>query len=863
MTQSRSARLYGMLMAFLCASVSMQAQNDVLKVDHRYSIPWWQTLICLPDDPVKTLVGKEGELFGDYGYKDGPRNFSFSLTIDGKTPSTWKSQELLSPSIPVTKTVKESDGIRITEQTFLEIPGSQKLYSVVRYDSRRALRNWSKPSVACDIAFTDAAEGVKGLSGEGLIEFHIKVPPGVNHPIALGFCEGKYDSVGKRPMRVHVEGAERKDIDPVKDFGPKKPGVYFFDAKDANQDGELIIVVTNLPGAEDRNAIVNGLWIFKDRAPKAEDIIAGKENKQALLYAVCANVGMPERRYHTLVTVQNISGSNKDFHPVIRYAGIDTLKVKDGFIQLDEYSRLASSIAWTELKLDSAKHYSIPLKPVELKAGSQKQFTVVLSRFFDPSLTYTPEVAQTVKQEKIAEAWWPKNSPSAQAISVPDAGIQSMVASSIRNIFQSRDIRKGNKSFHVGPTQYRGLWLADGTYLLEVGTMLDYVKDVRSCIDYLTNFQLKDGGFEMIPTFHKENGLVPIMLIRHAMLTQDKKWLQDNWSVVEGCLKRINYLRREAFKDPSKPYYSLLPNGNVDGGIQHGNDYSNTEYCLSGMKWAIQAAKWLGKNEEAAAWQKEFDNFFEAFVKMARKDIRKDEKGNTYLPVMIGNEQNHEAQRGQWAFCQSVYPGQLFDETPELRKWAEDNVKMLTDHRVQGLVISTGWMTDGLWTYFSSFYSHAMQWLGQPQGIPQLLYDYANHASPTMVWREEQKPNGKGNEEVGDMPHNWASAEFVRMVVHMIQLDRGKELHLLEALPKQWAKAGAVTRLNGIRTPFGKINFSFTVNTKGDAADMNLEFLDEVTLPEKIVVHKDTWTNGGAPELITPARKIAQRIAIN
>jgi len=31
---------------------------------------------------------------------------------------------------------------------------------------------------------------------------------------------------------------------------------------------------------------------------------------------------------------------------------------------------------------------------------------------------------------------------------------------------------------------------------------------------------------------------------------------------------------------------------------------------------------------------------------------------------------------------------------------------------------------------------------------------HANHAVPTLVWREEQKPVGKGNEEVGDMPHN-------------------------------------------------------------------------------------------------------------
>src|ERR1700736_2583040 len=38
-------------------------------IDFRYSPPWWQTLICLPDDPDKALVGKEGQLLFDYGLR--------------------------------------------------------------------------------------------------------------------------------------------------------------------------------------------------------------------------------------------------------------------------------------------------------------------------------------------------------------------------------------------------------------------------------------------------------------------------------------------------------------------------------------------------------------------------------------------------------------------------------------------------------------------------------------------------------------------------------------------------------------------------------------------------------------------------
>ena len=844
-------------------SVTPSHAQEKMVVDHRYSVPWWQSQLCLPDDPVKTLVGKEGMLFGDYGYKQGPRLFSFSVLFDSKAPATWKSQTLKTNVSPMTVTLKETPDVSIQEEAFLEIPAPEKLYQITRFDSRRALRNWSHPAGTVDGAFKDAATGIKGLSGEGLIEFHVKVPPGATHKVVLGFCEGEYDSVGKRDMRIAVEGTKEKDIDLVRDFGKNKPGLYSFDSKDADGDGILTIVISNKPGALDRNSIVNGLWLFKGAAPADADIISGKASRSAALYARCADVGMPERRYHLLVTLKNKTPKATRFSPVLRYAGIDSIYKQDNYIQFDEYTRVSSSVGLGAITKDSAKYYTIGVAEVPLKPNEQKQIVVTLSRFFPAALPYTPSTAASVAQLNISEAWWKKNSPSAAAISVPDKGVQAMVQASLRNIFQARDIRRGAKSFHVGPTQYRGLWLADGTYLLEVGTMLGYTKDVRSCIDYLTHFQLPDGGFEMITTFHKENGLVPIMLIRHAMLTNDKKWLNDNWEVVEGCLRRINYLRGLALKDSSKSYYGLLPNGNVDGGIQHGNDYSNTEYCLSGMKWAFTAAKWLGKTDRATAIEADYKNWFNVWVTKARKDIRKDEKGNTYLPVMINNEQNHEAQRGQWAFAQSVYPGQLFDETPEVHKWAEETTSMLTDHRVEGLVVSTGWMTGGLWTYFSSFYGHAMQWLGHTEGVPQLLYDFANHASPTMVWREEQKPLGLGNDEVGDMPHNWASAEFIRSVVHMIQLDRGKDLHLFEAFPKQWAAPGNVTKLNGILTPFGKIDLALTVNAAGTSAKVSLAFQETNHLPENVVIHKDHWTAKGGVQSTKGTGKMEVNIPIN
>ena len=71
-----------------------------------------------------------------------------------------------------------------------------------------------------------------------------------------------------------------------------------------------------------------------------------------------------------------------------------------------------------------------------------------------------------------ASAYWEKAPLPFGRVQVPDAGIQALVDSSIRNIWQAREIKKGLPAFQVGPTCYRGLWIVDGAFLLEAAAML-------------------------------------------------------------------------------------------------------------------------------------------------------------------------------------------------------------------------------------------------------------------------------------------------------------------------------------------------------------------------------------------------------
>ena len=119
---------------------------------------------------------------------------------------------------------------------------------------------------------------------------------------------------------------------------------------------------------------------------------------------------------------------------------------------------------------------------------------------------------------------------------------------------------------------------------------------------------------------------------------------------------------------------------------------------------------------------------------------------------------------------------------------------------------------------------------------------------------------GKGNEEVGDMPHNWASAEFIRLCTHLIELDRGNELHLLEGFPREWAGPGMTTRLDGVLTPFGPLRLSIQIAADGKTSRLKIARLNGPR-PARIVLHLAGLTGRDQTVDLPTDRDIDQTIA--
>lgn len=551
-----------------------------------------------------------------------------------------------------------------------------------------------------------------------------------------------------------------------------------------------------------------------------------------------------------LTTITNATSRAQTLCPVLVVDSRHKVEVCGRVALVDGEARVITSVPPLRVRQNLGDFKTLlELESVAIAPGETKQLLVLCDNAAPSELAQqfaenpTPVLSRIPAIRAEMLNYWENKTPVPYGLlSVPDEEIQNLVDASLRGIWQAREIKDNRIIFQVGPTRYRGLWVIDGAFILETATMFNRGLDARDSITRTLSFQKENGKIEVLrPNFYKENGAVLWTCARHAWLTQDKDWLRSVWPQLRKIVAYIKELRVASLKDDTPLNDGLMPSGFIDGGLWGGEDqpeYTNVYWNLFGLKAIVQAANWLGEKTDFADWQKEYDDFFATFQKAAARDMATDSFGNQYLSIMMDPKHRSLPQRAQWAFCQAVYPGQIFDNNDPV---AISTMNMLHTTLQEGMVMGTGWHIDGIWNYFASFYAHACLWLGEPHRAAAALYAFANHASPLYAWREEHPSRDwQPFPFVGDMPHNWASAEFLRLTVHLLALDRGNELHLLEGIPVEWLQPNMATSLKNISTPFGQLTFILQVDATGQTATLDIAALPEPTCAA-IYVHLGNW----------------------
>jgi len=429
--------------------------------------------------------------------------------------------------------------------------------------------------------------------------------------------------------------------------------------------------------------------------------------------------------------------------------------------------------------------------------------------------------------------FWKRQRIPRLRLEVPDPAVQDFLVACARNILQAREERDGLPEFQVGPTCYRNLWVCDGYYLLQTARYLGLPQDAERGTQALLRRVKPDGSILDIPEHTMETMISVATLVRQAELAGDREMLEQRWPAILNAVEFMRGLRRKARElDPAAPEHGLLPKAYPDGGIGGIRaEYLTTLWTLAGFNLVARAARWLGRDDDARGVQAEFDRLLADFRAHARRDLRRLPDGTPYLRMWMRGQSDHVTKpdfkgrlfpwqrlglgSGTWAFCQAIYTGEVFAPDDPLVR----NLLKLFDRldNRQGLPEGMGWLLDrSIWTYGPAFAAQTWLYAGRPDKAVDYLYAFANHAAPTRVWREEQSLDETGHGHAnGDMPHNWASAEFIQLVRHLLVLERGDALELLYGLPPEWSRRGSRFRVERTPTRFGPVSLRGGIDARG------------------------------------------------
>jgi hypothetical protein len=115
------------------------------------------------------------------------------------------------------------------------------------------------------------------------------------------------------------------------------------------------------------------------------------------------------------------------------------------------------------------------------------------------SLRRVPDLRQQMQR---AKNYWRKETPIPRnKIFVPDSGIQYLLETNARNLYQVREIVDGYLQFQPGPTVYRGLWSVDVMLSGIPVMMLGDTSSMRRFLENDIRYQLPNGQLHtMYPT---------------------------------------------------------------------------------------------------------------------------------------------------------------------------------------------------------------------------------------------------------------------------------------------------------------------------------------------------------------------------
>jgi hypothetical protein len=479
---------------------------------------------------------------------------------------------------------------------------------------------------------------------------------------------------------------------------------------------------------------------------------------------------------------------------------------------------------------------------VAIPLGSARVATAEDTTANQPAVEPGPDAPARVEGllRQVAGGW--RARLLAADIRVPKAArpLVATLRTALAHILISRD----GPALRPGTRSYARSWIRDGALISDALLRLGLAREVRDFAAWYAGYQQAGGkvpccvdarGADPVPE-NDSHGELLFLLASHYRFTGDRAFLASMWEHVEGAVAAIDALRQQrrtaVFRQPEKlAFFGLLPESiSHEGYSAHPvHSYWDDFFALRGLADAADLARALGKDDLGARWAAMRDELRSDLHASLRRTIAG--RGLDFIPGSV-----ELADFDPTSTAIAVAPGgelanlpaaelrhtfeRYYQEVEERRRRGDWSSYTPYELRNVGVFIRLGWR-ERAWQLLSGMMADR-----RPPGWNQW---------PEVVWRDPRYPGF-----LGDLPHAWVAAEYIRAVLDMLAYERESDraLVLAAGVPAAWARDGGFA-VEGLRTPYGKLAYSLAASR----STVRLRIAGDLRLPPGGLVVK--WPFAG------------------
>lgn len=364
-----------------------------------------------------------------------------------------------------------------------------------------------------------------------------------------------------------------------------------------------------------------------------------------------------------------------------------------------------------------------------------------------------------------------------------------------------------------GPRRYTRSWIRDAATMSAALLRMGCVDEVRDFLAWYVTHQAADGnvpcvvdrnGPDWLPE-HDSHGQLVFTLAEYFRFTGDRAFAAALWPAAQRAIGYLESLlatrRTPEFRAPERSAcFGILPESASHEGYlaQPVHAYWDDFWALRGIGDGAELAQAMGDAREAARLRSLRDELGDCLYRSIAATIAA--RGLDYIPGSV-----------EWADFDPTATATAIATTDAADRLAPAALAWTFDEYLRGLRRRRHGEID--WNNYSAYEIRilgALVWLGRCADAHELLEFFLADRRPTgwnqwpeISWRDLRSPG-----HLGDVPHAWIGAEYVRAVLGMFAYERPSDAALVIAagISDAWLDAGVV--VEGLPTWWGPLSYS-------------------------------------------------------